>query len=216
MQEHLISGALAGLAVDLALYPLDTLKTRIQAANGFLASGGFARIYSGLSPVLLGSVPSAALFFSTYEAVRKHTNSILMASVAGETVACLVRVPVEVYKQNRQVHQTLSICRQKGLWALSATWLRDVSFSATQFVLWETAKPYCGPWIGGALAGGLAALITTPVDYWKTQIILSPNLDKKLLLSSSFKGAIPRTLNFSLGGFLFLGLYDFLLQHYPI
>ncbi len=45
--KALISGALAGVLVDLILYPLDTIKTRLQAANGFFLAGGF----TGLSPV---------------------------------------------------------------------------------------------------------------------------------------------------------------------
>lgn len=212
MKEHLISGALAGLAVDLALYPLDTIKTRLQSPKGFLHSGGFHRIYHGLSPVLLGSVPSAALFFSTYESVKRRTDSILLACIFGETVACLVRVPVEIFKQNMQVHQDPSLQLSRGTRAFLRTWLRDVTFSAVQFYLWEATKPYCGPWISGAVAGGLAAFVTTPIDYWKTQVIISKQ-SSTMNLKNCFKGAVPRTINFALGGFLFLGFYDLLLQH---
>ena len=41
----LICGAGAGLAVDLGLYPLDTIKTRLQSQQGFRSAGGFSRIY---------------------------------------------------------------------------------------------------------------------------------------------------------------------------
>ena len=37
----LISGGIAGTTVDVALYPLDTIKTRLQSPQGFLKSGGF-------------------------------------------------------------------------------------------------------------------------------------------------------------------------------
>ena len=43
----LISGGLAGTAVDVSLFPLDTIKTRLQSKQGFLAAGGFKNIYSG-------------------------------------------------------------------------------------------------------------------------------------------------------------------------
>ncbi|KAK0780637.1 S-adenosylmethionine transporter [Friedmanniomyces endolithicus] len=39
--RSLIAGGLAGTTVDLSLFPLDTLKTRLQSAAGFRASGGF-------------------------------------------------------------------------------------------------------------------------------------------------------------------------------
>lgn len=66
----LISGASAGLAVDLSLYPLDTLKTRLQSQNGFRASGGFRHLYRGMGSVALGSAPGSALFFVTYSSMR--------------------------------------------------------------------------------------------------------------------------------------------------
>lgn len=52
------AGGAAGLSVDLVMYPLDTVKTRIQSQLGFVAAGGFRRIYAGISTVLIGSVPS--------------------------------------------------------------------------------------------------------------------------------------------------------------
>lgn len=48
---------MAGIAVDLSLFPLDTLKTRLQSRVGLAASGGSRSLYAGLSSVLLGSAP---------------------------------------------------------------------------------------------------------------------------------------------------------------
>lgn len=61
---------MAGLVVDLTLYPIDTIKTRIQSKNGFYGSGGFKQIYKGLSAVAIGSVPGGAAFFFTYDTVK--------------------------------------------------------------------------------------------------------------------------------------------------
>jgi solute carrier family 25 S-adenosylmethionine transporter 26 len=49
---------MAGTSVDLALFPLDTIKTRLQSAQGFWKAGGFHGIYSGLGSVALGSAPT--------------------------------------------------------------------------------------------------------------------------------------------------------------
>ena len=51
------SGSLAGFCVDVVLYPLDTIKTRLQSSAGFRHSGGFRGIYRGLGSVAVGSVP---------------------------------------------------------------------------------------------------------------------------------------------------------------
>ncbi len=63
----LLCGGIAGFAVDVSLYPLDTIKTRLQSPNGFFAAGGFRGIYKGLGATAVGSAPGAALFFGCYE-----------------------------------------------------------------------------------------------------------------------------------------------------
>ncbi|KAJ5719467.1 S-adenosylmethionine mitochondrial carrier protein [Penicillium malachiteum] len=124
--RSLLSGAVAGLTVDCSLYPLDTIKTRLQKArdpNAPQAARLSLRqtvrgIYAGLPSVLCGSAPSAASFFIVYDGVKRSllpppgstdtpsrthiffTHSI--ASSLGEIAACAVRVPTEVIKQRAQ------------------------------------------------------------------------------------------------------------------
>ena len=57
----LLAGAAAGVSVDVSLYPIDTLKTRLQSSQGFLKSGGFRGIYKGLSAAACGSAPGIVL-----------------------------------------------------------------------------------------------------------------------------------------------------------
>src|SRR3954463_15066830 len=71
----LLSGALAGTTVDLSLFPLDTLKTRLQSSSGFFASGGFLGIYRGVGSALVGSAPGAAFFCCTYESTKSFLSS---------------------------------------------------------------------------------------------------------------------------------------------
>ncbi|KAL9013279.1 MAG: hypothetical protein Q9173_002017 [Seirophora scorigena] len=117
----LLAGALAGTTVDFSLYPIDTLKTRLQSSTGFYPSGGFRGIYAGVGSALVGSAPGAALFFVTYEEIksrlrifreRRETAAAwsepvehMVAASAGEVAACAVRVPTEVIKQRAQAAQ---------------------------------------------------------------------------------------------------------------
>ncbi|KAL2203481.1 PET8 protein [Sarocladium strictum] len=119
-RSALLAGALAGTTVDLSLFPLDTLKTRLQSSAGFFPSGGFNGIYRGVGSALVGSAPGAAFFFCTYETakdilgprlINQHgkTNDVLgealthmAAASLGEVAACAVRVPTEVVKQRAQ------------------------------------------------------------------------------------------------------------------
>ncbi|KAI0518564.1 mitochondrial carrier domain-containing protein [Xylaria bambusicola] len=66
----LLAGGIAGTTVDLSLFPLDTLKTRLQSRAGFFASGGFRGVYRGVGSAVVGSAPGAAFFFCTYEGVK--------------------------------------------------------------------------------------------------------------------------------------------------
>ena len=62
----LISGGIAGTTVDVALYPLDTIKTRLQAPQGFLKAGGFSGVYKGLSAAAAGNYCFFNLFDSFF------------------------------------------------------------------------------------------------------------------------------------------------------
>ena len=57
------AGAFAGVAVDVLLFPIDTIKTRLQAPGGFFANGGWRGIYKGIGSVSAGSAPSGKCVF---------------------------------------------------------------------------------------------------------------------------------------------------------
>ncbi|XP_054693940.1 S-adenosylmethionine mitochondrial carrier protein [Grus americana] len=117
----LAAGGVAGVCVDLILFPLDTVKTRLQSPQGFRKAGGFRGIYAGVPSTAIGSFPNAAAFFITYENVKSmlHYGSTpyltpathMVAASLGEVVACLIRVPSEVVKQRAQVSPSSSTLR---------------------------------------------------------------------------------------------------------
>lgn len=262
----LFSGAAAGTTTDAVFFPIDTLKTRLQAQGGLLANGGLRGVYAGIGSALIASAPGAALFFATYEGVKKQCgltadNTALHGSLGppvihmiaasmGEIAACAVRVPAEVIKQRSQVENsshgasgaTLRTVRhlmatRKGVelfrtlytgW--SATIMREIPFTCIQFPLYEYLKKLnmpiahetkSSPWSGaicGSIAGGIAAAITTPLDFLKTRTMLQDTKSSLLEIASEvfrkegptafFKGIIPRTLWISAGGAIFLGSYE--------
>jgi len=202
----LLSGAVAGPCVDIALYPLDTIKTRLQSAGGFLKAGGFRGVYAGLGAGALGSAPGSMLFFSTYEGTKKVMGGTgetptghVVAGSAGEVMACLVRVPTENVKQKMQVGAYPSMMKcARGILAESGaigfytgyltTVMREIPFAAIQFPLYEASKKAWGQWQGqpvntlqaslcGAACGGFAAAVTTPLDVTKTRLMLGADKD---------------------------------------
>jgi solute carrier family 25 S-adenosylmethionine transporter 26 len=56
--DAMLAGGVAGASVDIALFPLDTIKTRLQSAQGFMKAGGFSGVYAGLASAAAGSFPN--------------------------------------------------------------------------------------------------------------------------------------------------------------
>ncbi|XP_076547069.1 mitochondrial S-adenosylmethionine carrier protein isoform X2 [Osmia lignaria lignaria] len=192
----LVSGSVAGIVCDLISFPLDTLKTRLQSQHGFVQSGGFKRLYQGLAPVLIGSAPSAALFFITYNGIKEvfqpripeqyYPIMHMSAAAIGEAIACVIRVPVEVVKQRKQAlledpHKLPLRTLYRGY---GSTVIRDLPVGLIQLPLWEYFKlcwtkhvgRECTPMEGamcGALSVAVSAIVTTPLDVAKTRIMLS-------------------------------------------
>ncbi|XP_074861938.1 mitochondrial S-adenosylmethionine carrier protein isoform X4 [Carettochelys insculpta] len=200
----LTAGGIAGVCVDLILFPLDTIKTRLQSPQGFKKAGGFRGIYAGVPSAAVGSFPNAAAFFVTYEYVK-----------------CMLHAASTPYL-NPVTHM------------VAASFGEVIPFSLVQFPLWESLKDLWSwkqghvvdSWQSatcGAFAGGFAGAVTTPLDVAKTRIMLakagSSNASGNVLsalhsvwrsqgLPGLFAGVVPRMTAISLGGFIFLGTYD--------
>ncbi|KAK7203127.1 S-adenosylmethionine transporter of the mitochondrial inner membrane, member of the mitochondrial ca [Myxozyma melibiosi] len=269
MEQHpilipLLSGGAAGTCTDLFFFPIDTLKTRLQAKGGFFKNGGWTGMYRGVGSAIVGSAPGASLFFLTYEAMKSSLLPLykahlppsfsdnlveglthMTAASLGEIAACTVRVPTEVVKQRAQASQySSSLAALKSVLAndsgegvfrglyrgYSTTIMREIPFTMIQFPLYERMKHVLAARSGrdqanaaegalcGSVAGGIAAATTTPLDVLKTRMMLSESRISaaKLLaeiwkeegLAGFYKGVGPRTMWISLGGAVFLGVYE--------
>lgn len=160
LYESLIAGGLAGLVVEAALYPIDTIKTRVQVAR----DGGqiiWKGLYSGLGGNLAGVLPASALFFGVYEPTKQKLLKVvpekfsavahLAAGALGGAVSSIVRVPTEVVKQRMQTGQFASapdavrlIIAKEGFGGMYAGFgsflLRDLPFDALQFCVYEQLR----------------------------------------------------------------------------
>eukprot|EP00903_Cladosiphon_okamuranus_P008974 g8585.t1 len=181
----LLSGAVAGTTVDLVLYPLDTVKTRLQATAGAkLSLKTFQGIFNGVAPAVAASAPCAAVFFGAYDTLKRVLAEKLpgnYASLAHAGAAAgagqaqsLVRVPFEVIKQRVQagVDATgraafASVMKSQGPRGFYRGWgalvMRDLPFDIIEFPLYEWFRnewtkvkgSELAPW-QGALCGSVA------------------------------------------------------------
>lgn len=261
----LISGAAAGTSTDIVFFPIDTIKTRLQARGGFFKNGGYHNIYKGVGSAIIASAPGASLFFITYDSMKEYskpwiqqfngmkhreqlceTVSHMFSSTLGEIAACTIRVPAEVIKQRTQTgltntsYNTLLVILKnkngKGILrnlyrGYNTTIMREIPFTCIQFPLYEFLKKkwvffqsnssLLKPWQGaicGSIAGGIAAALTTPVDFIKTRLMLSDKSVSTFQLVKTIweeegplifiSGIGPRTVWISAGGAIFLGMYE--------
>lgn len=169
---------------------------------------------------------------------RLNPVTLSISSSISEVAACTVRVPVEVIKQRMQVgiyknmnvvSVAYKILKTEGGFGLyrgfAATIQREIPFAAIQFPIYEGLKKKFARddrkrmALCGSVAGGITALFTTPLDVLKTRTMLNtldnPSL-KKLWqegkIRSLFAGAVPRVTWVSLGGFVFFGVYEKIIQ----
>lgn len=107
-----IAGGVAGISIDFALFPVDSIKTRLQASSkkiDYTKEAKQVSKYKGFLSAMLAAFPCAAVFWCTYEYskffLRKNTNHLLPLSVQhmlaasiAEMSQALVRNPFEIVK----------------------------------------------------------------------------------------------------------------------
>lgn len=160
----MLAGAAAGFAVDAALFPLDTLKTRLQMAGSAARLNIFKGVYNGFAPAVAASAPAAAAFFGTYDYVKRVLAASskdetgkwapvqhMIAAAAGDVSSSTVRVPFEVVKQRLQsgvnktsVEAIRAIFAKQGVRGFfngyTSLVIRELPFDAIQFPLYEALK----------------------------------------------------------------------------
>ncbi|PKI34125.1 hypothetical protein CRG98_045480 [Punica granatum] len=124
----MVAGSIAGSVEHTAMFPIDTLKTRMQALGSGSGPGlgvrqslssilkleGAAGLYRGIWAMGLGAGPAHAVYFSVYELCKKtlsgsnpnnpvaHAVSGVCATVASDAVI----TPMDMVKQRLQLEGT--------------------------------------------------------------------------------------------------------------
>ncbi|XP_026664411.1 mitoferrin isoform X2 [Phoenix dactylifera] len=123
--QFMVAGSVAGIVEHTAMFPVDTLKTRMQAGSppcqprvglrqvfrSVLRHEGPLGLYRGLAAMGLGAGPAHAVYFSVYEVSKEllsqgnpnnpvaHASSGVVATVASDAVF----TPMDTVKQRLQL-----------------------------------------------------------------------------------------------------------------
>ncbi|KAM1653410.1 hypothetical protein ACFX15_005623 [Malus domestica] len=220
--QFMIAGSIAGMVEHMAMFPVDTVKTHMQALGScpiktvglrqalrsILKSEGPAGLYRGIGAMGLGAGPAHAVYFSVYEMSKKffsggkpnnpaaHAISGVFATVASDAVF----TPMDMVKQRLQLGTNLhspytgvwdcvrKVFKEDGFRAFYASYrttvVMNAPYTAVHFATYEATKRALNEIspehadderlivhaTAGAAAGGLAAVVTTPLDVVKTQL----------------------------------------------
>jgi len=179
----IMAGAAAGIMEHCIMYPVDSIKTRMQslrphpqaqyrsvshAFQKIINTEGFARPMRGVNIVAFGAGPAHALYFGSYETVKKMLGNNgtgghfhLANAVAGGVATILhdgTMNPVEVIKQRIQVYGSpyrgvfdcaRCVIKTEGIGAFyrsfSTQLTMNIPFQCTHFVTYEFIRETLNP-----------------------------------------------------------------------
>lgn len=181
MGAQLLAGAFAGIMEHSIMFPIDAIKTRMQSLNnknvytGILnaitkisSTEGSLALFKGLNSVILGAGPAHAVYFATYETVKKHLINeedkgefnTLKTAIAGSSatiVADALMNPFDTLKQRMQlgsnklnmVGLAKHVYKTEGFksfyYSYPTTLSMNVPFAALNFVIYETSTKILNP-----------------------------------------------------------------------
>ncbi len=109
---HLVAAAAARAVSIFAMYPVDTIKTRLQMGQTVLGGAGVGGLYRGLTGSMLGQVPYGTLTFGSYEVYKEQLKErfpklnlfsrTTIAAIMGDITGSFWLCPSEVLKQQLQ------------------------------------------------------------------------------------------------------------------
>lgn len=213
VMTHMMAGAAAGILEHCVMYPVDSVKTRMQSlvpdprADYRNLVDAFVRIFRtegigntmrGIDATAYGSGPAHAVYFAMYEYLKKSLShhdqpnhfAHGIAGCGATVVHDIVYNPFEVIKQRLQVYATpyrswvdctQSIIAKEGwrafYYSFSTQLLLNIPYNSLHFITYEVAQDLANPdrqykplthIFSGAVAGAVAAGLTTPFDVCKT------------------------------------------------
>jgi len=226
------AGAAAGVAEHCAMYPVDSIKTRMQSIacdkqhrksmrqifKTMVKEEGLFRPMRGMSAMVAGAGPAHAMYFGSLEMGKHLTAKYNMPSTVGDGVSavfatCLhdaVMTPAEVVKQRMQMccspfcsamDCSTTVFQTEGLRAFYRSYLTaltmNIPFQAAMVMTYGLVQRSANPekaykpgvhFAAGAVAGGVAAFVTMPLDVCKTLLNTQETGVLKALNKNEVKG----------------------------
>ncbi|OBZ73770.1 putative mitochondrial carrier C8C9.12c [Grifola frondosa] len=190
LSVNMVAGALAGITEHAVMFPVDSIKTRMQVfatspaavytgiGNAFTrisSTEGMRALWRGVSSVIMGAGPAHAVHFGAYEAVKELAGGTSRAT----GISGWRHVHKSEFRSAITCARTVYRTEGVGAFYISypTTLTMTVPFTAVQFTVYEQLKTLLNPagayspvthMISGGLSGAVAGAVTTPLDVAKT------------------------------------------------
>jgi hypothetical protein len=169
------NGILAsGLATSLC-YPFDTIKTQLQSKQPV----NWKVSYKGITPELIGAIPSSFLFWKTYSTMREEYKFTPFASsITAACVSNLVDTPFDILKKQRQLQVPTGLTRKMMTKFGCVNTLHSCAYNAVYMPLlnfltndqrWPRTPSIF-------VCCTTASCCTYAIDRWRTQIVYKQKL----------------------------------------
>lgn len=178
---QLLAGAFAGIMEHSVMFPIDAIKTRMQSLNNknvysgiynaitrISSTEGSMALFKGLNSMVLGAGPAHAVYFATYEFVKRHiidesesdqfhTMKTAIAGSSATIAADALMNPFDTLKQRMQLgSNNLSMSQlakhmyktegfRSFYYSYPTTLSMNVPFAALNFVIYETSTKILNP-----------------------------------------------------------------------
>uniref|UniRef100_A0A7S0EHR4 Mitochondrial carrier protein n=1 Tax=Hanusia phi TaxID=3032 RepID=A0A7S0EHR4_9CRYP len=200
-RHHLVAGAIGRCVAVSIMFPVDTIKTRLQLHGAQCCtptqwSEAIKKpLFRGLSSSLIGQVPNGMLVYGSYEVYKRElserfpslsaTQVRLMAALLGDVTGSIWLAPFERTKQRVQAglysgmrQGFKSTVADKGIFGLytgyKAQVLRDMSFHAIQLPLYEAIKDLWlrrGSWSHSSQLGSGLQVPARKLQPWESMTV---------------------------------------------
>ncbi|CAH8564928.1 unnamed protein product [Heterobilharzia americana] len=209
LSQHMLAGACAGVMEHIVMYPVDSVKTRMQCLRP-VGGGNHPGLLTGLYRLVLQEGISRTLK-ATAPVGSTHINHMI-AGACATLLHDAVMTPADAVKQRLQIynspyHNTLDclrrVCLTEGPSALYRAYFTQLSmnipYQTIHFVCYEHAQSVLNPnrqylpWthvLSGGIAGCFAAAFTNPLDVCKTLL----NTQDQCIPTNLYRGHFSQSL----------------------
>lgn len=216
--NKMLYGGVAGFMGTTIIYPIDTIRTRLQSNNRIFATS----LYRGFGYNLSYVIPEKAIKFGVNELylnkIKKKrdinmSDRVISGGIAGSAQA-IIATPAERIKINMQTGKNFITAMNEIKYhgnpfrGLHLTMARDAPFTALFFPLYYQIKQYdifsqrnINDLFSGLSSAVISTFMVTPIDVVKTQYQKSSGIQVKEIVNDIvkndgyrffFRGSIPR------------------------